>query len=75
MQWAGVPEPEVILPAEDNITEPLAVNTSSEAKRKSKTKYSCKKCGINAWAKPKTNLVCGDCDLPLHAVKPKVEPK
>ena len=39
LQWAGVPEPEVILPAEDNITEPLAVNTSSEAKRKSKTKY------------------------------------
>jgi predicted SprT family Zn-dependent metalloprotease len=27
----------------------------------SKGKYSCNTCSANAWAKPKSNLVCGDC--------------
>lgn len=27
----------------------------------SKTKYTCPNCGLNAWAKPKANLACGDC--------------
>jgi predicted SprT family Zn-dependent metalloprotease len=31
-------------------------------KAASKTKYSCPTCGTNAWAKPTTNLICGDCD-------------
>lgn len=29
---------------------------------KSKMKYSCPKCGINAWAKTGINLKCGDCE-------------
>ena len=29
---------------------------------KSKMKYSCPKCGINAWAKSGINLMCGDCE-------------
>jgi hypothetical protein len=27
----------------------------------SKTKYSCPDCSVNAWAKPGTRLICGDC--------------
>jgi hypothetical protein len=29
--------------------------------RSSKTKYTCPRCGLNAWAKPDANLNCGDC--------------
>lgn len=32
-------------------------------KRESKTKYSCPDCGQNAWAKPDSNLICGECDM------------
>jgi predicted SprT family Zn-dependent metalloprotease len=37
------------------------------AKAKSKTKYECEGCSLNAWAKPEAALMCGDCDLPLIA--------
>jgi hypothetical protein len=30
-------------------------------KAASKTKSTCPACGLNAWAKPEVNLVCGDC--------------
>jgi hypothetical protein len=30
-------------------------------KAASKTKYTCGTCGVNAWAKPDTALLCGDC--------------
>lgn len=30
--------------------------------RESKTKYSCPQCEANAWAKPASHLICGDCD-------------
>ena len=33
----------------------------AKAKRSSKTKYTCPQCSANAWAKPDSNLVCGDC--------------
>ncbi len=36
-------------------------------KAASKTKYTCGSCGANAWAKPSTNLWCGDCQEPMHA--------
>ena len=40
-------------------------NEGDAAKRKkksaSKTKYTCPACGVNAWAKPQTALICGDC--------------
>lgn len=29
--------------------------------KKDKVKYSCSHCDVNAWAKPGTNLVCGEC--------------
>ena len=33
-----------------------------KAKAASKTKYTCPACGVNAWAKPNTRLLCGACD-------------
>lgn len=36
-----------------------------QKKRQSKTKYTCPGCGVNAWAKPETHLVCGDCMEPM----------
>ena len=30
--------------------------------RESKTKYTCPQCEANAWAKPASHLICGDCD-------------
>jgi predicted SprT family Zn-dependent metalloprotease len=41
------------------------------AKRKkktaSKTKYTCPACAVNAWAKPHTSLICGDCREEMEA--------
>lgn len=34
---------------------------------RSKLKYSCPSCGINAWGKPRLYLECGDCKLRLEA--------
>jgi predicted SprT family Zn-dependent metalloprotease len=34
---------------------------TSEKKNASKTKYTCPNCGLNAWAKPNSNLYCGNC--------------
>lgn len=31
------------------------------AKKASKTKYTCPRCRVNAWAKPNTLLICGAC--------------
>lgn len=36
-------------------------------KAASKTKYTCPVCQTNAWAKPETNLVCGDCSETMQA--------
>lgn len=33
----------------------------AKAKAKSKTKYTCSACNVNAWAKPATLLICGAC--------------
>jgi hypothetical protein len=30
-------------------------------KQASKTRYTCPACGVNAWAKPDTQLICGEC--------------
>jgi predicted SprT family Zn-dependent metalloprotease len=37
-------------------------------KTASKTKYTCPTCGANAWAKPETKLICGECDEAMEAV-------
>ena len=36
-------------------------------KAASKTKYTCERCGLNAWAKPEASLICGDCLAPMPA--------
>ncbi len=35
-------------------------------KSASKTKYTCPACGLNAWAKPAAQLVCGNCQVPMN---------
>ena len=35
-------------------------------KAASKTKYTCPACGLNAWAKPDTHLICGECHEELE---------
>jgi predicted SprT family Zn-dependent metalloprotease len=37
-----------------------------EKKNRSKTKYTCPECGVNAWAKPRVSLVCGECGVQLE---------
>ena len=37
-----------------------------EKKAASKTRYTCPRCGVNAWAKPGTRLACGVCTVPLE---------
>jgi len=32
-----------------------------KGKKKSKVKYTCPACEQNAWAKPESKLICGDC--------------
>ncbi|MGH6711762.1 MAG: SprT-like domain-containing protein [Bradyrhizobium sp.] len=34
-------------------------------KQQSKTRYNCEGCGLNAWAKPGVNLICGTCHKQL----------
>ncbi len=36
-------------------------------KSASKTKYTCPVCGLNAWAKPETFLICGICQEPMQS--------
>jgi predicted SprT family Zn-dependent metalloprotease len=48
-------------------TMPLFADRDGDAeararKSASKTKYTCPECGINAWAKPETQLLCGQCE-------------
>jgi predicted SprT family Zn-dependent metalloprotease len=44
-------------------------------KRASKTKYTCPKCGANAWAKPATLLLCGESDCDFAALEPEEQPE
>lgn len=44
-----------------NANEPDPGERDRDLKRRSKTKYHCAGCGLNAWAKPKVRIVCGDC--------------
>jgi predicted SprT family Zn-dependent metalloprotease len=39
----------------------VPVSAHARGKKASKTKYSCPKCGQNAWAKPDALLICGVC--------------
>jgi hypothetical protein len=37
-------------------------SVQAKAKRLSKTKFTCPECGLNAWAKPDAELLCGALD-------------
>ena len=37
-----------------------------KTKKVFRVKYSCPKCGVNAWPKPGVKLVCGDCKSELR---------
>jgi predicted SprT family Zn-dependent metalloprotease len=38
---------------------------TKKKKAASKTRYTCPACQANAWAKPDTKLICGDCEEPM----------
>ena len=42
-------------------------DATRKKKAASKTKYTCPGCGLNAWAKPDAQLVCGNCQEPMQA--------
>ncbi len=50
---------------EEQAAEYVASIAMAESKKKSKSKYSCPSCGLNAWGKPDMNLLCGDCNLQM----------
>jgi hypothetical protein len=39
-------------------------------KNRSKTKYTCPGCGVNAWGKPGVILLCGECNEELEPESP-----
>lgn len=41
---------------------------TGKATRSSKTKFSCPKCGANAWGKPDLSITCTPCAAPMVAV-------
>jgi ribosomal protein S27AE len=45
-------------------------DSERQKKAASKTKYTCPKCGQNAWAKPEASLVCGVCLEEDGAINP-----
>lgn len=45
-------------------------NAVSERKRRSKTRYTCPACALNAWAKPNVQLICGKCSTSLTETRP-----
>ena len=56
-------DPGIDAPLPPGIIDPET--TENPRSSKSKAKFTCVNCGVNAWGKPSLNLVCGDCSLPL----------
>lgn len=44
----------------DRAGDQVAIKARAK-KAASKTRYTCPSCGLNAWAKPEINLICGGC--------------
>jgi len=44
----------------DRAGDQIAIKTRAK-KAASKTRYTCPKCGLKAWAKPDASLICGGC--------------
>lgn len=61
---ANLPENVTEVPIENGIALAVSTNLDSSIINENKSnriKYSCKKCNLNVWGKPKLNLVCGEC--------------
>ena len=62
----------------DNTAEPSKTKNGTkhkaraEAKKRSKTRFTCPGCGQNAWAKPSARLVCGVCLRTIGIIVPMV---
>ena len=55
--------------------EEVTRTTTRKKKSASKTKYTCPVCTTNAWAKPETKLICGECEVLMPAAeKPELYP-
>ena len=70
VRWKHVPEE---LPAEDpEEAEPedSKVALRKEQKKASKTPFHCPKCGLRAWSKPTSKLMCGSCRIDLVLIEP-----
>lgn len=39
----------------------------AQTKAKSKTRYTCPQCGLNAWARPDVRIICAECYILLEA--------
>ena len=48
------------------LTKQLGGTPAPVPVRNTRQKYSCKKCGLNAWAKPAAKLVCGTCKMKMR---------
>ncbi|OCG40849.1 hypothetical protein [Gilliamella sp. Bif1-4] len=46
-----------------SITKPILKGTGT------RDKFTCPDCGLNAWAKPTANLICGDCNKRMENIK------
>jgi len=48
---------------------------TTTSKEKSKVKYTCPQCKINAWGKPKLKLICGECTKRMEPEDPDDDPE
>lgn len=46
-----------------------------KTKAASKSKYTCPDCQTNAWAKPDTKLICGECETSMRCDDAQQEPE
>ncbi len=52
--------------AEDGSTTTDDTERERKLKQRSKTKYTCSVCGLNAWAKPQAKLACVNCTVVMQ---------
>lgn len=50
-------------------SNPMPAATGKDTKKPTRQKFTCPECGLNAWAKPEAQLLCGDCSEPRHLVE------
>ena len=60
--WEALPTKPIRVPVDD-AAAPVGgtAEPETEAPTTTRQRYTCPDCGLNAWAKPQSNLMCGDC--------------